>query len=283
MKKKFRADKVKQSNFIIMCIYIVVIFINLFSNNFKPNEFTYVLIILLASNILMMFIVTQSLTINTKTDNLKSYVDYLDSAEDGIKRIITQYTDLKGVDITKRGSGNLGASNTVATIGWLAGALVFIHDFGKAILAVYLAKLIFPNLQYAPELAGVFCVIGHIFPFYLKGKGGKGFASLVGMSMMLDWKFTLCLIVIVLLILFITDYIVLGTFTSMVVIPTYFGIMNHDFIIVLILGIASIVILFKHIDNVIQFDSDISIRWRKNNKRNVRYTIWKYTINIFNK
>lgn len=71
MKKKFRADKVKQSNFIIMCIYIVVIFINLFSNNFKPNEFTYVLIILLASNILMMFIVTQSLTINTKTDNLK--------------------------------------------------------------------------------------------------------------------------------------------------------------------------------------------------------------------
>ena len=176
----------------------------------------------------------------------------------------------KGVDITKKGSGNLGASNTVATIGWLAGALVFIHDFGKAILAVYLVKLIFPNLQYAPELAGVFCVIGHIFPFYLKGKGGKGFASLVGMSMMLDWKFTLCLIVIVLLILFITDYIVLGTFTSMVVIPTYFGIMNHDFIIVLILGIASIVMLFKHIDNIKRLMNGTEIGFRRVNKGEYR-------------
>ena len=173
---------------------------------------------------------------------------------------------IKKVDITKKGSGNLGASNTVATIGWAAGALVFIHDFGKAILAVILARVLFPNLPYVSEIAGVCCVLGHIFPFYLKGKGGKGFASYIGMSFVLDWKFTLILIVVVLLILFITDYIVLGTFTSMVVIPTYFGIISQDMIVVAILAVLSIVMLFKHKDNIHRLRTGTEIGLRSANK-----------------
>ncbi len=173
---------------------------------------------------------------------------------------------IKKVDITKKGSGNLGASNTVATIGWVAGALVFIHDFGKAILAIYLARTIFPDVLYAAEIAGVCCVLGHIFPFYLKGKGGKGLASYVGMSIMLDWKFTLCLILVIVLITLITDYIVIGTFTSIVAIPTYFGIASQDIYVVLILCVASVVMVFKHRDNIHRLMNGTEIGLRSANK-----------------
>lgn len=157
---------------------------------------------------------------------------------------------LKNIDITKKGTGNLGASNTVILIGWKAGALVFIHDFGKAILAVLLARYLFGDLIYISEIAGVSCVLGHIYPFYLNFKGGKGFASYVGMSIVLDWKFTLCLILIVILITLVTDYLVLGTFTSMIAVPTYFGIITNDIIVVLILCVASLVIIYKHKENI---------------------------------
>ena len=88
---------------------------------------------------------------------------------------------LNNVDIRNHGSKNLGASNAMILMGWKAGILVGIHDIGKAFLAVYLMKYFFPDVLYVKEIAGVACVIGHIFPFYLKFKGGKGFASYVGM------------------------------------------------------------------------------------------------------
>ena len=82
---------------------------------------------------------------------------------------------LKGVDIRAGGSGNPGASNAVTLMGWKAGALVALHDIGKGILAVWLCTRLFPALPYCGAAAGVACVLGHIFPFYTRFRGGKGF------------------------------------------------------------------------------------------------------------
>ena len=87
---------------------------------------------------------------------------------------------IKKVDIRAGGSGNLGASNAVILMGWGAGVLTAVHDIGKAILAVIAARMIFPELEHIGAVAGVSCVLGHIYPFYLKFKGGKGFASYLG-------------------------------------------------------------------------------------------------------
>ena len=62
---------------------------------------------------------------------------------------------IKKVDIRKNGSGNLGASNATVLFGWGAGVIVAVHDIGKAVLAVLLAKLLFPELEYAGAAAGV--------------------------------------------------------------------------------------------------------------------------------
>ena len=58
---------------------------------------------------------------------------------------------LNGVELKKMGSKNLGASNTMALLGWKAGIIVGLHDILKAIVAVMLLKYIFPDLQYVKE------------------------------------------------------------------------------------------------------------------------------------
>lgn len=156
---------------------------------------------------------------------------------------------LKKVDIRTKGSGNLGASNTTTLLGWWAGILVAVHDIGKAVLAVLLAKFLFPGMEHIGFVAGVACVLGHIFPFYLKFRGGKGFASFWGMTLALNWKLALVLAVISVIITLVTDYIALATTMTAVTVPVYVGITTQSLLPPLILFVATAVILYKHIDN----------------------------------
>lgn len=152
-------------------------------------------------------------------------------------------------DLGKNGSGNLGASNTLVLLGWQAGVLVGVHDIGKGLLSVLLARWLFPELQYAPAAAGVACVLGHIFPFYLKFKGGKGLASYIGMMVALNWKLALVVLVVLVVATLITNYIVAGTVSTIVVFPAATLILTGNLIMVLILCIPTVVMLFKHREN----------------------------------
>ena len=159
---------------------------------------------------------------------------------------------MKKTDVRQAGSGNLGTSNAVLLLGWRAGILVGLHDIGKAFLAVHLAQWQFPLLPHAGAVAGVACVLGHIFPFYLRFKGGKGFASYLGMTLALNWKFALIILIAVVVLTLLTDYIVVGTFTTVVSVPLYLGIARHSLLLAMILCIATAVILFKHRENLVR-------------------------------
>ncbi|MBQ9148878.1 MAG: glycerol-3-phosphate acyltransferase [Oscillospiraceae bacterium] len=152
---------------------------------------------------------------------------------------------IKKVDFRGGGSGNLGASNATLLLGWGAGVLTGIHDIGKAFLSVWLARLLFPELDHAGAVAGVACVLGHIFPFYLKFKGGKGFASYLGMILALNWKFALIIMALVVLVTVITDYIVAGTTLTILASPVYLGL-TGGLMVAAILCIATAVIIYKH-------------------------------------
>lgn len=158
----------------------------------------------------------------------------------------------KKVDARNNGSGNLGASNATVLLGWSAGIAVAIHDIGKAAVSVILARILFPNLEYAGAAAGVACVLGHIFPFYLKFRGGKGFASYLGMTLALNWKFALVILVLVGVAMVVTDYIVAGTTLTILSTPIYMGIITHNLILALILCIATAVIIYKHRENYVR-------------------------------
>ena len=167
----------------------------------------------------------------------------------GCSSMALYLSKLKKVDFRSKGSGNLGASNAAVLMGWPAGIAVGVHDIGKAALAVILARLVFPALPHIGAVAGVSCVLGHIFPFYLNFKGGKGFASYIGMILALNWKFALAVLVLVVLVTLITDYIVSGTMTTVVLTPVYLGIAQRSALLAAILCIATAVIIWKHLEN----------------------------------
>ena len=154
----------------------------------------------------------------------------------------------KKADFRSNGTGNLGASNATVLLGWKAGVSTALHDIGKAAVAVLIARALFPQLEHAGAAAGVACVLGHIFPFWLKFRGGKGFASYWGMTLALNWKLALVVGVAIILVTFITDYIVCGTLTTIISVPIYLGI-TRGLNIALILLIATAVILYKHREN----------------------------------
>ncbi len=155
----------------------------------------------------------------------------------------------KKVNLSTNGSGNLGASNTTILLGWRMGILVALHDIFKGAAAVLLAKWLLPDLTYAPVAAGCACVMGHMYPFYLKGKGGKGFASYMGMLLALDWRLGLALIGISLLVTFLSDYIVVGTLTTVVVGPVWIGFTQSWVSAVIMLAVTA-VIFYKHRENL---------------------------------
>ena len=180
----------------------------------------------------------------------------------GTSSMTLYLSKLRNINMRAGGSGNLGASNAVILMGWKAGILVAIHDIGKAFLAVWLAQRCFPSLPYIGVIAGVSSIIGHIFPFYLKFKGGKGFASFWGMTMGLDWKLGLVLFVVGVALTVVTNYIVVGTVTVTATTPIYLGITQQDWRLALIILLASGVIWYKHRENFVRIRNGTEIGFR---------------------
>lgn len=180
----------------------------------------------------------------------------------GTSNMAVYLARLRGVDLAHAGgTGNPGASNALILMGWKAGVLVGVHDIGKAVLAVWLAKLLFPAVPLCGTVAGVACVIGHMFPFYLRFRGGKGFAAYLGMTLALNWKFALCLCAAILILLLVTDYIVIGTMTTVISFPAYCAV-TGQFAMAALLCVASVIMIWKHRANLVRIANGTEIGFR---------------------
>ncbi len=169
---------------------------------------------------------------------------------------------LRKVDIRTQGSGNLGASNATVLLGWGAGVIVAAHDIAKGLFAVLLAKLVFPELEYAGAAAGVAAVLGHIFPFYLRFRGGKGLASFLGMTLALNWKLALAVMALLVAVTVVTDFIALGTLSVAAAVPVGLFLFSGSLVLALIVCIATVVIFFKHQENIVRICNHTEIGLR---------------------
>jgi glycerol-3-phosphate acyltransferase PlsY len=88
-----------------------------------------------------------------------------------------------GVDIQKHGSGNIGLANTVRVLGWRAGPIVLVGDVSKGFIPVIVAKHYL--IGYQILVIALAAVVGHIFPLWLKFRGGKGIATGLGVTLAL--------------------------------------------------------------------------------------------------
>ena len=174
---------------------------------------------------------------------------------------------LRGFDIRKKGSGNAGASNAIIVLGKLVGVFCALFDIAKCSFAVWLTPVLFPNFNYAFVLTGVCCILGHIFPFYMRFRGGKGLACLGGMILMYDWRVFLILLGSEAVFLFLVKYLCFVPMTAAVAFSVIYGVMEHDLIGALMLAAVAVVICFKHRSNIKRIlagsEARISYLWNK--------------------
>jgi glycerol-3-phosphate acyltransferase PlsY len=173
----------------------------------------------------------------------------------------------KGFDIRKRGSGNAGASNAVITMGKKVGAISAILDIFKAYLAVTIAGVLFPNVSLAKVVMGISCILGHIFPIYMRFRGGKGLASLGGVILAFHPIVFVILLSVEMIIVLIVDYICIVPITASVAFPFIYMSMTKDSIGAILYGLLAIVIFSKHIENLKRIrsgtEAHFSFLWRR--------------------
>ena len=157
---------------------------------------------------------------------------------------------IKGFDIRKTGSGNAGASNALIVLGKAVGIFCALFDIAKACFAIWLTHLLFPSFSLSFVLTGVSCILGHIFPFYMKFRGGKGLACLGGVILMFDWRVFLTLLGIELIVVLLTKYICFVPMTASFLFAALYGVMRRELLGVLLLLGTAVVIVWKHKENI---------------------------------
>lgn len=157
---------------------------------------------------------------------------------------------LRGYDIRQHGSGNAGASNVVIMMGKKMGLIVALVDIFKAFLVCTLAMKVFPDTIYIGPLAGTCAMLGHIFPFYMNFKGGKGLASLGGTILALDPKMFVVLLTIAIILAVVTNYICVVPMSISIVFAVIFGYTRRSLVSFLILMVAAVVINYRHLENI---------------------------------
>lgn len=133
----------------------------------------------------------------------------------GIFQTAYIYGKTQGIDIRTLGSGNAGTTNVLRNFGKKAGAIVFIGDIAKCVLAYYLCSILFSWSGVPGRLLGLYggvgAVIGHCFPFYMQFRGGKGIACLVGLMAAFSPTTLLIGVTVFLAAFAVTHYVSLGS------------------------------------------------------------------------
>ena len=155
-----------------------------------------------------------------------------------------------GFDIRERGSKNAGASNIKVNFGWAAGIFTGLCDMAKGIVAMKLCSYLFPGDELIPFLAGGMAIVGHIFPFYMDFKGGKGFATYLGMMVGLDLKTGLIIVALTIILSFATNYVAVASLIVIVIVPFWYIYKGASIGSVIILIAISLLIGYKHRINI---------------------------------
>lgn len=127
----------------------------------------------------------------------------------------------RGADLRTQGSGNLGAKNTLRSLGIIPAILVMAADAGKGWLALHLSTIIAPDYSILLP-ASLLVILGHNFPFWLGFRGGKGLATTVGLTLYLNPLLLICLLLTAALGLAITRKTNPAAIIALVSFPLFF-------------------------------------------------------------
>jgi len=152
-------------------------------------------------------------------------------------------------DIRSAGSGNIGATNVMRVLGKKLGVLTLMFDILKGAIFVILAEVVTHSEIWA-SLAGLAAFLGHLYPIYLKFRGGKGVATSVGIFLFLAPYALLVDIVIFLLVVYQTRYVSLGSIIAAALLPVILLVFSYSYVYVILAVIMGGFIILRHRDNI---------------------------------
>ena len=160
---------------------------------------------------------------------------------------------LANIDIRELGSGSTGATNVLRNIGKRAALVVFLFDVIKGTLAVVLSRYL-GFQDFIQVIAGLFAITGHIWPIWLKGKGGKAVATGFGMFLGLAWPVGLASLGIFLTVISLSKIVSLASISAAISLPILMNIyyLNHaiSYSHISITVIAMILVIWRHRSNI---------------------------------
>ena len=151
-------------------------------------------------------------------------------------------------DIREVGSGNIGTTNVLRTGNKFLALTTLLLDLLKGFVSVFITQLYFESLT---SYSAIICFIGHIYPVWLKFKGGKGVATYLGVILALSYKFFLVFGVCWIILASLFRFASLSSITSSLVVLLYAHFFeNYNYS--LILFIFFIIILYTHKENIVR-------------------------------
>ena len=154
-----------------------------------------------------------------------------------------------GVDVRRVGSGNPGAANVMRASGVTAGLIVALLDITKGACSVMLAAQ-FSQDGATPAAAGVAAIVGHIYPVWVRFRGGKGVATACGAFSILTPLAIPPLLVIFFITVTATKYISLGSMVATIALPPLAYAMGSPAPAVVAASVAAIIVVFRHRSNL---------------------------------
>jgi|TARA_B100000401_G_scaffold264865_1_gene180290 glycerol-3-phosphate acyltransferase PlsY len=151
-------------------------------------------------------------------------------------------------DVRNIGSGNIGATNVLRTGKKSLAGFTLLFDVSKGYVSVFLTSIYFSEFIY---LAALLCLLGHIFPIWLKFKGGKGVATYLGIIIALSLKFGIVFGASWLVVLFLFKFSSLASIVSSLIVFLY-SIIFVDINLNMPLFIFFLIILYAHKDNILR-------------------------------
>ena len=157
----------------------------------------------------------------------------------------------RGTDLRQVGSGNLGAANVMRSSGVSAGAMVAALDMAKGAASVWLAAWASDGAE-LPAAAGLAAIIGHVYPIWLRFRGGKGVATACGVFGVLTPMAVPPALAIFAVTVWATKYISLGSVLASMALPPIAYALGSPAPVVLAAVAAAAVIVFRHRSNVLR-------------------------------
>ena len=162
------------------------------------------------------------------------------------------FTKLFGFgDIRNIGSGNVGATNVLRTGNKFLAIVVLCFDIFKGFLPFLILQIYFQDISLLNKIfLSHFAILGHIYPVWLKFKGGKGVATYIGFLFGLNPYIAISFLLVWLITAFISKYSSLGSLIGILVTPAYFIFINFNFYILIFFIYLTLIIYIKHKENI---------------------------------